>query len=414
MIESIVSSPKVLERLRAGVAWPYLQGFAEELVQSGYSATTVRRHLEGALHLGQWATGNSLAIETLSPGNLNEFRQHIPKCRCVGCLRGMYPKHALASARLFLGLLARMGVLSPAPFGAGETEPALLVEFKIWMQQHRGATEATLITYARSINGLIHDAGGAPSGWTPGILRAHVLKFAENHSPKSTKAVVTAIRVFLRFLGIQGYCSSSLVDVVPTVVEWRLAALPRSLPAKDVEDLLASCSVASPGGIRDRAILLILCRLGLRAGEVADLRFKDLDWDQGTIRVTGKARRESLLPLPQDVGEAILLYLEQARPSFENDHVFIRTIAPTGPIQRWGISCIVGRALARAGITGPSKGAHMLRHSAACALLREGSTLNAIAVILRHRSLETTALYAKVDLESLKSVVQPWPGGAPC
>jgi len=197
---------------------------------------------------------------------------------------------------------------------------------------------------------------------------------------------------------------------------WRLSSLPRYLPAAKVEALIASCNRPTPAGIRDRAIILLLARLGLRAGDVLHLRIDDLEWDQGTLRVRGKGRREIRLPLPQDVGDALLVYLNGARPNVVSDRVFLRSLPPFRPFACHSvISKIVDIELSRAGITdAPSRGAHMLRHSAATAMLRAGATLETIGTVLRHRSIDTTAHYAKVDILSLRQIAQPWPGEAPC
>jgi site-specific recombinase XerD len=220
--------------------------------------------------------------------------------------------------------------------------------------------------------------------------------------------------MLLRYLVTQGVCDAILIGAIPTVAEWRLATLPRYLPASDIERIIKGCDTSKPNGLRDRAILLLLTRLGLRAGDVADLHFSDINWQRATLRVLGKGRRESRLPLPQDVGDAILAYLERARPPLDVDHVFLRVIAPRGPLKRRSISNLVDRAIRRAGVTASSHGAHVLRHSAATDILRQGGSLDVIATILRHRSVETTAHYAKVDVAMLKNVAQPWPEVTSC
>ena len=180
--------------------------------------------------------------------------------------------------------------------------------------------------------------------------------------------------------------------------------------------MIASCDEDLRGGLRNRAVLLLLARLGLRAGDIVNLRLEDIDWDEGTLRVLGKGRREVRLPLPQDAGDALLIYLEQARPPVTIDRVFLCLCAPyrafTSSVV---VSNIVRSALARAGISNPpSRGTNLLRHSAATSMLRAGATLDAVSTVLRHRSLDTTTHYAKVDIAMLKPIAQPWPGGAPC
>ena len=192
--------------------------------------------------------------------------------------------------------------------------------------------------------------------------------------------------------------------------------MPRYLSPQDVDRVLASCNPQTPVGVRDRAVLLLLVRLGLRAGDIVALRINDIDWRAGTLRVAGKGRRETRLPMPQDVGDALLDYLKNARAPVALDRVFLRVPAPSRPFKTSAcVSNIVCHALRRARIESPpSKGANLLRHSAATSMLRGGVTLDAISAVLRHRSPDMTGYYAKVDLAMLQSVAQPWPEDTSC
>jgi integrase/recombinase XerD len=228
--------------------------------------------------------------------------------------------------------------------------------------------------------------------------------------------MTSALRGYLRFLAAADLCPPELEHAVPLVPQWRLSSLPRYLFPEQVERLIASCDVCDRRGVRDRAILLLLARLGLRAGDILEMRLGDIDWSSATLQVKGKGRREMRLPMPQDAGDAVLDYLGGARPSVDDDHLFLRSIAPFRPFYSSPtISHIVARALKRAGIDDPpSRGANLLRHSAATHMLRGGATLQSVGAVLRHRSLETTAHYAKVDLNMLAQIAQPWPGDATC
>jgi integrase/recombinase XerD len=221
--------------------------------------------------------------------------------------------------------------------------------------------------------------------------------------------LATAVRMFLRFLIARGYCAPGLEHAVPTVAKWRLSSLPKYLSIQDVESLINSCDQSSPLGSRDRAILLLIARLGLRAGDVSALKFGDLLWEEGTLIVSGKGRRQTRLPLPQGVGKAILYYLRHGRPRKVGDRIFITTAAPFGPISRQAVGQTVARAIRRTGISAPTKGSHLLRHSAATRMLREGVSLPTISALLRHASIETTTVYAKVDVDLLQEVAMPWP-----
>jgi site-specific recombinase XerD len=216
--------------------------------------------------------------------------------------------------------------------------------------------------------------------------------------------------MFVRYLIADGKCPAGLEQAVPGVAGWQLSWLPKTLPTADVERVLAACDTSTQKGLRDRALLLLLVRLGLRAQDIIRLRIADIDWAGATLRVSGKGRSEARVPLTQEVGDAILAYLEYGRPRVTDPHLFLRDVAPIGP---WAtsqrVSLLVRRAIRRSGVVAPSYGAHMLRHSAATEMLRQGASLYEISAMLRHRSIATTAVYAKVDVASLKLVAQPWP-----
>jgi len=217
--------------------------------------------------------------------------------------------------------------------------------------------------------------------------------------------------MFLRFLIAEGQCAVGLDAAIPTLAHWRMASLPRYLPQEDVEHLIASCDRASAVGRRDRAILLLLARLGLRAGDIVHLRLSDIDWKGASIQVCGKGRRPTRLPLTQEVGRAIVAYLKKGRPRTNADTLFMHCRAPFCALGSSGaVTMIVDKAFRHAGVVRPSRGAaHLLRHSLATSMLRQGASLKDIAAILRHSSMETTQIYAKVDITALQQIAQPWP-----
>jgi site-specific recombinase XerD len=220
--------------------------------------------------------------------------------------------------------------------------------------------------------------------------------------------------MFLRFLIATNRCKSNLEHAIPSVAYWRLSTLPKYLPPEDIELVVNVYESTTELGARNRAIILLLARLGLRAGEVAGLNIDDIDWQNGTLKVMGKNRREARLPLPQDVGDALLHYLSSARPVVDSERVFIRAVAPRIAVTRKVPQYVAAHAIRQAGIVAPSYGAHVLRHSAATSLLRQGSSLQVVGELLRHASIETTAHYAKVDTTLLQQVAKPWPGEASC
>ena len=283
-------------------------------------------------------------------------------------------------------------------------EPALIVSFRKWFQRHRGATAPTLRHYCRGAADLLDGLGEDLSQWDTGRIRAFVFDRAKRSGASTTQHLITAIRAFLRFLSFHGLCRINPDQALPGLAHWRLASLPSCLTAEDVARAIATCDGPSVRCLRDRAILLLLVRLGLRASDVARLRLTDLEWERGTLRVVGKGRYEVRLPLPQDAGDALMQYLI-ARPELgATDHVFLRHIAPFKPfVSNHCVSGVVKRALKKAGVRTAAKGAHLLRHTAATEMLRQGVPLDRIGLVLRHRSLDMTAYYAKVDVGLLKT-----------
>jgi len=312
-------------------------------------------------------------------------------------------------ARLFLTYLreARIIALHAQP---PVHDPALLLAFCQWMRQQRGATDLTLHQYSIYIRELLGRLGERPSCFDARRLRAFVLERSHSWGPAVAQKCTTALRMFLRFLIAEGKCAVGLDAAIPTTAHWRLASLPRYLQSEEVERLIASCDQASAVGWRDRAILLLLARLGLRAGDIVHLRLSDIDWKGAWIHVCGKGRRHTRLPLTQEVGDAIVTYLNEGRPRTNADTLFIRCRAPFCAFSSSTVSHIVDKALRRAGVRRPSRGAaHLLRHSLATSMLRQGASLEDIAPVLRHRSIETTQIYAKVDIMALRQIAQPWP-----
>jgi len=253
--------------------------------------------------------------------------------------------------------------------------------------------------------------GGDAGEYTAALVKGVILDQIRGFRPAHAKTFVGSLRVYLRFLATTGACQPGLDNVLPPVAEWKLSSLPRYLDGQQVARLIKSCDKNGPQGLRNRAIVLLLIRLGLRAGDIAGMRPTDINWHDATLLVRGKGRRDVRLPLPQDSGDAVLHYIEHGRPPVAIDRVFLCEKAPFRPLQSGMIvSDIVRAALRRAGIENPpSHGANLLRHSTATMMLRAGATLNEIGTILRHKSPDTTAHYAKVDVAALQQIAQPWP-----
>jgi site-specific recombinase XerD len=397
----------------SGPAGPYLDEFTNWLEQRGYRHETIRYRLQGAAQFVAWAQTTGCYLPSLSSDILDRFRYHLSKHHQLRHTSGQFSVRWLGAQRFF-EFLQDQQLVALTDTSLEVTHPELLSAFEQWMQVHRGVRPSTLINYRPHIMELLIELGEDPERFDVTQLRTVILAYAQHHSATLAKTRVTAFRMFLRFLTATGRTQPGLEAAIPTIAQWRLATLPRYLRPEDLEHVIAACDGSTARGMRDKAIVLFLARLGLRAGDVANLQLHDIDWSQGTFRVMGKSRREAKLPLPQDVGDAMLDYLHRARPSVKTPYVFIRVIAPWTPITRCVVQHAAGEAIQRAGVETPSFGAHVLRHSAATALLRQGASLQVIGEVLRHRSVDTTAHYAKVDTGLLQEVTMPWPGAPSC
>lgn len=406
-----VSSARIRTlRVRPGGFGQALEGFAEYLCRCGYAKISARRHLRSAEHFAHWSTRRGLSADISDAVALSQFEHHLTRCRC-GHYGRSDREDVLTGARLFVSHL--QGVEQPPVRSAAEpiaAEASLLTSFFEWMRVQRGTTDPTLANYRRPLRTLVQQYGEDPINLDARCLREFVLQYCRGAGRAVTKQCNSALRMFLRFLVAEGRCSAGLVGAIPTLAQWGLGPVPRCLPPADVERLIASCNVAQPAGRRDRAILLLLARLGLRAGDVVQLRLQDIDWKGAWIQVCGKGRRQVRLPLSQEVGQAIVAYLQEGRPPSRTDAVFLRARAPFRPLaSHCAVSMIVSQAIKRAGIERPARGAaHLLRHSVASSMLRQGASLQDIATLLRHRSVETTQIYAKVDVTALSQIAQPW------
>jgi integrase/recombinase XerD len=409
MLHTYIKRPLTLARYRARPAGPHLDACVRWLEQRGYPPRRLLRLIRGVHRFSHWAHDHELGIEALDAKALERFRHHLQERQALHAPSGSY-RPVFLGAQHFVTFLEASGLVTPrAVLFPPAPEPALLEAFHQWMRTHRGTTEATLNTYHRPILALLHTLGEQPEGFDAKALWTFVLDHIGRRGISQAKTVVQAVRVFLRFLIAIGRCPPGLDHALPPIAHWRLASLPKYLPTETIEHVLRSCERATPRGVRDWAVLLLLARLGLRAGDVAALKWSDINWQDGTLCVAGKNRRATRLPLPQEVGEALLCYGEHHRPAVSSVYVFLTTTAPLGPLSPKTVSKIAARALRRANVDSPIYGAHVFRHSVATTLLRQGVSLPAIGALLRHTSIETTTLYAKVDTALLHTVVRAWP-----
>src|SRR5271166_1828788 len=410
MLEKFFSAPKSLRRLRGGISGPHIDAFADDLERDGYAPASAVRYIRAAAHLGCFLQRKGDVLSDIDLNILDSFGRHLRRCRCPHFKRGKISYHAHFGVKLFHRHLVRCGICPSESVQNLPANPALVIAFCDWFRTHRGVKEPTLRQYARGATDLLRTLGEDVSQWNAQAVRNFLLARASQSGTSTTQALITSLRAFIRFLNFRGECRDDLALAIPAVAHWRLARLPRCLSAEEVDRLIAARDGTESGQLRDRAILLMLARLGLRSGDVARLRLTDIDWNSGTLQVTGKGRYQVRLPLPQDVGDTLLHYLECRPANLDTDHVFIRSIAPCRPFASGdGVSSVVKHALKRANIDSPAKGAHLLRHTAATEMLRNGVPLDQAGLVLRHRSIDMTAYYARADVALLQQIAQPWP-----
>lgn len=406
MLETFFEKRFVLERFRASPVGAHIDGFATSLIAQGYSFQAGGSCLRHAVHLGRWMEPRGVPLSALDEAVIAAFMRHLPDCDCDDERAGSHER-ALARLRVFRRHLQDVGVVARST--ALVVDDPLITDFVTWMRQQRGASEQTVKAFSRVVRRLLERVGNDPNAYTIHALRKAVVALTEGHGDATAEQVATATRSFLRQLAVRGHCSIDLVDGIPRPARWTQTTLPKHLSSEDVAKLLATCDVGTATGLRDRAVMLLLARLGLRADDVLKLRLADVDWKAATVRLVGKGRHESRLPLPQEVGDALLAYIDRARPRIVDEHMFLTARAPWAPIRNNStIAQLVERAIRRAGVNAPSSGSHVLRHSAATSMLRQGASLDGIASILRHQSIDTTAVYARVDERLLMQVAQPW------
>lgn len=382
---------------------PHVDGFKHWLDQKNYSPATIVEVLRLLALWADWVRAAGYDLNTLAHG-LDASAILFRGSRTTRAPQG--------AAKQFVAYLRELAIVpSERPPSLHETWPELAA-FHGWMREQRGVKESTLSLYQPIVADLIISLGSNPAAYTAAAVRNFVIDRAKPHGRWRARGIAVATRAYVKYLVAMGQCPAGREHAVPSFASWQLATTPRFLGQGDIDRLLSTCDGESR--LRDRAVILLLARLGLRASEVANLAFGDIDWKNGRITVVGKVRREEWLPLPQDVGDAILAYIQRSRPHIATARVFLTEIAPIRPLSRIAVKCIVRRALDRGGIESIHRGAHVLRHSAATAMLRSGASLAGVGAVLRHRSPSTTALYAKVDIGLLSEIAQPWGGRLPC
>ena len=381
----------------------YAGGFARDLAGRGYAQSTVTRHVLLMAHVSRWLEARNLAVSGLDPVAAGAF---VAGRRAAGFSSGL----TAGSLEPLLGYLRAGGAVPALPLPAQDLADQLLARYGAWLGRERGLAAATIERNTGLVrpflDGLLADGCLDLGVLTAGQVSAFVVGQSRQR-PGGVPRMATALRSFLRFAHADGLTAAGLAGAVPAAAAWKMAGLPKALSGGQVAALLASCDQGTAVGRRDYAVLVVLSRLGLRAGEAAGLRLDDIDWRRGEITVRGKGSRRDRLPLPADAGQAIVSYLTSGRPGSDHREVFLCARGPYRPMSRGAVTNVVASAARKAGLG--TVHAHRLRHSAATAMLGAGAPLSEIGQLLRHRSALTTAIYAKVDISALRAVAQPWP-----
>ena len=379
------------------------------LLARGYASTSAINLLRVAAHLSRWLEARSLCLKELTREHVDEFLvARRESCSSFFTIRALAPilRHFEDA-----GLLSISAIPTPL-CGAADR---LLNSYRQYLQCERGLTSGCIYNYSKVARELLLRRFGIQATVDVSVLKAaditsFALSATRRYSVGTAKYMVTALRSFLHYLFLEGQIAVDLRGALPAIAGWRMTGLPKALTACQLKRLLCACDRRRHVGRRDYAVLLLLSRLGLRSGEVSTLELEDIDWRGGEIRVHGKGGRCEPLPLPADVGTALASYLRLSRPSSASRRLFLCVRGPHGPLNRTAITAVVHYACRRASL--PLAGAHRLRHTAATEMLRAGNSLDEIAQVLRHRSHDTTAIYAKVNRSALRTLALCWPGGA--
>lgn len=384
----------------------FAPAFKSKLKDLGYTPLTTVNEMRLMAYLSRWLDAEARTVADLTRDRTEWFLH----ARRAAGYTSACSRHSLTT---LLEVLGGQGVLpADQPTAPGSTMEVLLDSFEGFLLHERALAPSTAAAYVDRARRFVAvcAADGVLTDLVAKDVTDAVLRESAAVSVGSAQYFVAALRSFLRFCFVEGLTPSDLSAAALAVTGRRRSPLPRGISRTDTEALLESCDRRRLDGRRDYAILTTLLRLGLRASEVAGLTLDDIDWRAAEIVVHGKGGRQDRLPLPTDVGEAIVGYLRRGRPRTARREVFLRVLAPVEALGRGGVSSVVRRACRRAGMA--PVGAHRLRHTMACQMVRAGVPLPEISQVLRHRSIASTAIYARIDVDGLRTLAQPWPGGS--
>jgi len=408
--EEYLSRSRVFRRLKNGFHGQLIERYAARLAEEGLAQEGGLRCLSLVGDVMEWIASSGSKVADIDERMVERYLRNRARKQSI------HPIDRPALKR-FLSLLRNVGMIAPAEPLRITRQDQILAEFSDYQQRERGLAPRSIVRHLPVIRRFLCEVCPANAVDLGKIDHADVVHYVERHardgSPDSAKLMCWSLRAFLRYLHHKGLNRVPLAGCVPSIRQWKFANLPTYLSAEQVQKVLDGCDRSSALERRDYAILMMLAKLGLRANEVATLTLDDIDWRSGEMFVCAKGRQRARMPIPPDVGAAVVAYLRGARPKSSCRRLFLRTRAPrVGFTSSTAITKIAKTALERAGIRGLAhQGAHLFRHSLATELLRSGATLSEIGQLLRHRSHDTTRIYAKVDIDTLRTLSLPWPGG---
>jgi site-specific recombinase XerD len=409
--EEYLRRSQLFRRLGSGPHGQLVERYAARLVRDGLLRQGTWRSFNLVSGLLSWISSRGGALADLDERSVELYLRHRARKQSI------QPGDRCALKR-WLSVLREEGAIAPAVPPPLTSHDRIFDQFDAYLRTQRGLAPKSIVRHLPVIRRFLHEVCPAGDDDLGKISQEEVIGYIERHaqdwSPGTGKAMCWSLRAFLRYLHHQGLNPCPLADCVPSMRRWKLASLPTFLPANQVQKALDGCDRGTPMGRRDYAILMMLAKLGLRADEVATLTLDDIDWRASEMLVRAKGRQRARMPIPPDVGAAIVAYLRSGRPKSSCRRLFIRTLAPhVGFASGCAITMIAKTALDRVDIEGCAhRGAHIFRHSLATELLRSGANLTEIGQLLRHESHDTTRIYAKIDVEALRTLSLPWPGGA--
>ncbi len=391
---------------------PHIDAFAVCLSEQGFKRPSIAPQILLISKLSRWMKSQAVGLDLLADEQVDRFQRLMESCKSARA----GDRFCLSRLMTFLRQAGIVGQQAPTPAVDATPIQIVIVAYGQHLRQAQALSPATLIQYMPFAERFLAERFGSGAVELSELRAADVVGFITRQVARlgqaRAKRSTIALRSFLRYLRLRGDVTLDLAAAVPTVPNWSMTGIPRASSADDLRAVLQSCRRDTAAGCRDYAILLLLARLGLRAGEIVALTLESIDWELGSLTVIGsKGGKITQLPLPADAGEAIADYLLRSRPGSTDRTLFLRANAPIrGLGSNTSISSIVGAAIARAGLQARHAGAHQFRHALACEMLRQGASLTEIGSLLRHQHVKTTSIYAKVDFAALRPLALPWPG----